>query len=145
MADAIPRTLSLLGADVPLQGGFPSLGTSKVQLLQVTAPAVVRWLKKMECPLSQGKPTPAGGWDCRAHSGVPGARQLHQPGQVWLHKSQVGTDRTGTQGHSCPLSPHTHPQPLHTAPFPWLHPWLDDPSLAGTAAKVLCIYLKISI
>lgn len=64
-------------------------------------------------------------------------------------QEQVGTDRTGTQGHSCPLSLHTHPrlsmQP-HSNGEALAAPMAGmTPSLAGTGAKVLFLYLKISI
>lgn len=46
-------------------------------------------------------------------------------------QEQVGTDRTGTQGHCCPLSLHTHPRPLHAASLQWRSPGCthgrDDP------------------
>lgn len=131
MADAIPRTLSLLGADVPLQGGFPSPGTSKVQLLQVTAPAAVRWLKKMECPLSQGKATPAGGWDCRAHSGVPGARQLHSLDRSGCTRAKWG--QTG-QGHRDTPAPchltHIHSLSTQLHSHGCTHGWMTPAWLA---------------
>lgn len=123
--DLVPVRASARRFSLPLPRSSSSShgppGTCTGQLLQVKAPAEVRWLKKLAHPL-QGKPVPAGGWDCTtlswslcswAEAAAPAWRAL---------AAQVGTDRTGTQGHSCPLSLHTDAQPLHAAPSPWRSP-----------------------
>lgn len=96
-------------------------GTFQVLLLQVTAPAVVRWLKNLACPLA-------------GLSGRVGLQNtlvvhlsLHQPGEVWLHKSKWGQT---AQGHWDTPAPCHFTQPLHAASSPRLHPWLDDPQPA---------------
>lgn len=78
---------------------------------------------------------------------APGLRQLHQPGELWFHKwGQTGQGHRDipapchfTQMHSLSMQLRSHGGAL-VAPVA-----RTSPSLAGTAAKPLCIYVKISI
>lgn len=122
-------------------------GTFEVQLLQVKGPAVVRWLRKLECPLAglAGKTNPCwrlglqehtrGSW---AEAAAPAWRGL-APGEDRDTATLLPAPCHFTQIHSLSTKLHSHTEALD-APTAGV-----TPSLAGTVAKVLCIYLKISI